>query len=88
MILPAPLERLITALSRFPGVGEKTATRLAFFILRQKEEYARELGDAVVEAYTRIGYCEQCHNISEEPLCSICVDAAERNGTEFSRLAH
>ena len=56
MILPAPLERLITALSRFPGVGEKTATRLAFFILRQKEEYARELGDAVVEAYTRIGY--------------------------------
>ena len=74
MIVPAPLEKLIGLLARLPGVGEKTATRLAFFILRQDESYSRELAEALVAAKTRIKDCEQCHNMTEETLCTICTD--------------
>ena len=74
MIVPAPLERLIGLLARFPGVGEKTATRLAFFILRQEDTYAGELASALEDARTRIHSCIQCHNISEEELCFLCAD--------------
>jgi recombination protein RecR len=80
MILPAPLERLIVLLSRFPGVGDKTATRLAFFILRQNESYARELGSALEDAVTRIQYCQFCHNISEDETCVICADTRRDSG--------
>ena len=74
MIVPAPLERLIGLLSRFPGVGEKTATRLAFFILRQEDAYAGELASALQDARSRIRSCAQCHNISEEEICILCAD--------------
>jgi recombination protein RecR len=74
MIVPAPLERLIGLLARFPGVGEKTATRLAFFILRQEDTYAGELASALKDARTRIHSCIQCHNISEEEICFLCAD--------------
>jgi len=74
MQVPAPLEKLIGLLSRFPGVGEKTATRLAFFILRQDTHYADELATALGEAKSRIKDCIQCHNISEEEVCVLCAD--------------
>ena len=78
MIVPAPLEKLIGLLARLPGVGEKTATRLAFFILRQDLAYSKELAEALVAAKTRIKDCEQCHNMTEETLCSICSDTRRK----------
>ncbi|MEL6187233.1 MAG: recombination mediator RecR [Myxococcota bacterium] len=75
-----PLARLVQALGRLPGIGEKTATRLAFFVLRQGAEYARDLAEALVEATERVGYCRVCQNLTDGELCSICQDA-RRDGT-------
>ncbi len=69
-----PLARLIQVLGRFPGVGEKTATRLAFFILRQGSEFARDLAQAVVEATEKVGYCRRCQNLTDIEVCMICAD--------------
>jgi recombination protein RecR len=68
------LSRLIKLLSQMPGIGEKTAARLAFFILRGEESYARELAEAVgtVKASTR--FCSQCFGLTESDPCSICDD--------------
>jgi recombination protein RecR len=71
--LPAPLERLITELSRLPGVGPKTAQRLAFAILRYDPDRAEALANAVVEVKTRLRYCQRCFNIAEGELCTICL---------------
>ena len=71
--LPAPLEQLIQEFSRLPGVGPKTAQRLAFHLLRADRERAESLARAVVELKSRITYCERCYNIAEGPLCAICL---------------
>ena len=71
--LPAPLERLITELSRLPGVGPKTAQRLAFAILRYDPERAQALAAAVTDVKTRLRYCQRCFNIAEGDLCTICL---------------
>lgn len=71
--LPAPLDRLITELSRLPGIGPKTAQRLAFAILRYEPERAEALAGAVVEVKRRIGYCQRCFNIAEGELCWVCL---------------
>jgi recombination protein RecR len=73
--LPAALEDLIQELSRLPGVGPKTAQRLAFHILRADSGRAESLARAISELKLRIGYCERCFNISEGPLCAICTSA-------------
>ncbi len=70
----APLERLIAALQKLPGVGPKTAQRLAFFLLRCPEEQARELAEAIVEAKRTIRYCKRCFNFTDQELCPICAD--------------
>jgi len=70
--LPAPLERLIQELSRLPGIGPKTAQRLAFHLLRVDRVRADALAAAVLDVKARIGYCERCYNIAEGPLCAIC----------------
>ena len=72
--LPAPLERLIAELSRLPGVGPKTAQRLAFAILRYEPERAEALANAVTEVKTRLSYCQRCFNIAEGDLCTICLN--------------
>ena len=72
MQLPEALETLIAELSRLPGVGPKTAQRLAFHVLRSDPERARALADAIVELKARIGYCERCFNIAEGRLCAVC----------------
>lgn len=74
MILPAPLERLVAALARLPGVGERTATRLAFHVLDQPRDYATSLAEAVIAVKDRIGTCTLCNNIAESELCPICDD--------------
>jgi recombination protein RecR len=69
------VENLITQLARLPGIGRRTAQRLAFFILRSSSEQALALADAIREVKERIGFCEECFNLAEGRLCPICEDA-------------
>ncbi len=71
--LPEPLERLIQELSRLPGIGPKTAQRLAFHLLRVDRARADALAVAIEDVKARIGYCERCYNIAEGGLCAICA---------------
>ena len=66
------LEALIDALSRLPGVGRKSATRMAFYLLRQPAETAHALGAAIVAARDTIRYCEVCQNLCESSPCERC----------------
>jgi len=70
--LPEPLERLVQELSRLPGIGPKTAQRLAFHLLRADRQRAESLALAIADVKARIGYCERCYNIAEGSLCAIC----------------
>jgi recombination protein RecR len=69
------VDNLIAQLSRLPGVGTRTAQRLAFHILRVPKEEAFALADAIREVKERIGFCGECGNLTEEELCGICADA-------------
>lgn len=70
-----PISRLIAELSRLPGIGQRTAQRLAFHILRAEEAEALALADAIREVKEKVGLCERCFNLAEGPLCRICEDA-------------
>lgn len=74
MLIPEPVQRLIEALSRLPGVGPKTASRLTFYLLRGDETLVKELADALSGLKENTGYCQQCWNIttSDRTLCEIC----------------
>jgi recombination protein RecR len=76
-----PVQRLITELSKLPGVGGRTAQRLAFHILRASDEEAAALADAIREVKERIGLCEVCFNLADGPRCRICAD--ERRDPEL-----
>ena len=69
-----PVNRLITELSKLPGIGQRTAQRLAFHILRVPEQDALGLSAAIKEVKERIGLCEVCFNLAEGPRCPICQD--------------
>jgi len=69
-----PISRLIAELSRLPGIGQRTAQRLAFHILRAPEDQAFALADAIREVKEKVGLCEVCSNLSEGPRCQICTD--------------
>jgi recombination protein RecR len=69
-----PVQRLITELSRLPGIGGRTAQRLAFHILRVDAEEAIALAQAIREVKERIGLCEVCFNLADAPRCRICAD--------------
>ncbi|MBN2515683.1 MAG: recombination protein RecR [Deltaproteobacteria bacterium] len=71
----APIRRLIQELSRFPGVGEKTATRLALHILTAAEEDARRLAESIIEVKQKIRLCPICFNLTDKERCDICRDA-------------
>lgn len=66
------LEAAVTELSRLPGLGRKTALRLALYLLRREPEQAVALGKAIAEMRLGIKYCSVCHNISETDVCSLC----------------
>ena len=70
-----PIQRLIGELSKLPGIGARTAQRLAFHILRADAEDANALADAIREVKERIGLCEVCFNLADGPVCRICADA-------------
>jgi recombination protein RecR len=76
-----PVQRLITELSKLPGVGGRTAQRLAFHLLRSSDEDALGLADAIREVKERIGLCETCFNLADGPICRICAD--ERRDPEL-----
>ncbi len=69
-----PVQRLITELGKLPGIGQRTAQRLAFHILRSSTEDANALADAILEVKERIRLCEVCFNLADEPRCRICQD--------------
>ena len=70
----APINRLITELARLPGIGQRTAQRLAFHILRVSDEEALALADAIREVKETVGQCEICFNLATESTCRICQD--------------
>jgi recombination protein RecR len=69
-----PISRLIAELSKLPGIGQRTAQRLAFHILRASEEDALALADSIREVKEKVGLCEVCFNLAEGPRCRICED--------------
>ena len=68
------VDNLVAQLSRLPGVGTRTAQRLAFHLLRVPEEEALALAEAIREVKERIGFCVECGNLTEDELCGICRD--------------
>jgi len=70
-----PIQRLITELGKLPGIGARTAQRLAFHILRASAEDATLLADSIKEVKERIGLCEVCFNLADAPRCRICEDS-------------
>ena len=70
-----PVQRLITELSRLPGIGGRTAQRLTFHLLRSSDEEALALAEAIREVKARIRRCDVCFNLADGPLCKICTDA-------------
>ena len=74
MARPGPIDRLVKALRRLPGVGEKTATRLAFFLLSAPESTASELGEAILRLRREVTLCAECFNLTTESPCEICRD--------------
>jgi recombination protein RecR len=75
-----PLARLVSEFEKLPGIGPKSAQRLAFFVLRQSEEEARALADAIAEVKSRIGYCRICFNFTDRDVCEICADTRRDAG--------
>ena len=71
---PAPVDRLITELGKLPGIGRRTAQRLAYFVLRSSDDDAFALAAAIREVKESIGFCEVCFNLAEGPHCVICAD--------------
>lgn len=77
----APLSRLIEQFERLPGIGHKSAERLAYHILGLSDDEVRGFTDAVREAHEKIHYCKVCCNLTDEELCPICRDPARDHST-------
>jgi len=74
------VDRLIKELSRLPGIGPRSAQRLAFHILRQRPEQVLPLAEAIVDVKERIGFCRHCFNLAEGELCTVCADSRRDAG--------
>jgi len=81
-----PISRLIRELAKLPGIGEKTASRLAFHILRAPADYARDLAQALVEVKEKIRLCSTCMNLTEQDPCALCTDV-RRDGSLVAVVA-
>ncbi|HUU73888.1 MAG TPA: recombination mediator RecR [Burkholderiales bacterium] len=80
MKTPSSLEALVDALRRLPGVGPKSAQRMAYYLLQHDREGARRISSSLEHAVAKISHCEKCNNFSEEPLCELC-NSTRRDGT-------
>jgi recombination protein RecR len=78
MLLPEPIQNLITAFERLPGIGPKSASRLAFYLLRAPEDVARSLAEALIAFKEQTGFCPECFNImlAGRERCEICESRA------------
>ncbi|MCT0200270.1 recombination mediator RecR [Synechococcus sp. CS-1325] len=74
------MARLIDQFERLPGIGPRTAQRLALHLLRQPEEQIRSFADALLAARSQVGQCRRCFHLSAEPLCEICLNNERQNG--------
>lgn len=74
MLYPQPMSRLIHELSKLPGIGPKTAQRLAFYILAQPEEDVSKLSESLLEAKQKIVFCSVCGHLTETSPCGICIE--------------
>lgn len=74
-LLPAPVQRLIDAFARLPGIGPKTASRLTYYLLRAPQEEAQTLAEALRELKAKTRFCQVCFNMTEESPCPICASA-------------
>ena len=77
--LPKSISRLISELSKLPGVGPKTASRLVFYLIKNPNMDIKELGEAFLNLKNDLIYCHQCHNITDSDPCSICLDSSRDN---------
>jgi recombination protein recR len=77
----APLTRLIEQFERLPGIGKKTAARLAFYVLSRPEGEAQEFADAILKAKQLMHYCKSCQNITDKDVCDICSDTRRDHTT-------
>jgi len=75
-----PIKKLIAELGKLPGIGEKTATRLANYILRSTDDDVKKLAESIVEVKSRIKLCRVCLNLTEEETCNICRDTTRDGG--------
>jgi len=75
------LQQLIDALKCLPGVGPKSAQRMAFYLLERDTDGAKNLAAALTEAVEKIGHCSMCRTLSENELCEICASSSRDNGT-------
>jgi recombination protein RecR len=77
--LPPAMTRLVKELSRLPGIGEKTASRLAFNLLNRPRDQVIALAEALLEMKERVGLCAECFGLSDHPRCQVCDDAAREH---------
>ena len=77
---PLPLEELIHQLTRLPGIGQKSATRVALYILKQEKDLAEGLAKSLLAVKEKIRFCSICHNFTEVEPCAICRDGNRDNG--------
>ncbi len=77
---PAALERLTEQFARLPGIGGKTAQRLAFYLLSLPEEQTQEFADAILDAKKTVHLCPVCQNLTDRELCPICADESRDHG--------
>jgi recombination protein RecR len=80
-IYPSSLDRLITNLSKLPGIGQKTAARLALYILRAPRDLSESLAESILEVKEAIGFCSRCFNLTDVDPCHICTDNSRDTGT-------
>jgi recombination protein RecR len=75
------IEKLIEEFSNFPGIGKKTAQRMAFFVLKQRQEESEALAEAILDVKSKVSYCSVCFNITEDDPCVICKDEKKDRST-------
>ena len=78
---PDSLNDLIDEFSRFPGIGRKTAQRMAFYVLNSNDNLANDLSNSILILKSKIRFCEKCYGISEDKLCMICSNPRRDSST-------
>lgn len=74
-VLPEPISHLIAALSKLPGIGPRSAERIALYLVQAETGSVKQLAESMLEARQRVSFCTRCGALTEKPLCDICADA-------------